>query len=227
MYSKVLNFNVQFGVKVYDVPQEGVFEEDTVEFCLKLIREEVRELEEAVEEKDYIETIDALADIVYVVLGMGTRMGIWIDDTYSGGTCRVWIEVFDEEPCLVEYCVRKVVCGLGMLEEMVDEKDMNGVGDCLLDLFRFALNMGNALGVDMERAFDLVHENNMSKLCNCEEEAKRTVEYYELNKDKLGYDSPSYRLAPDGVHWVVFNMSTKKILKSISWKPVDLRVLIE
>ena len=75
--------------------------------------------------------------------------------------------------------------------------------------------------------FNLVHENNMSKLCKTEEEAQRSVKYYEENKSKLGYDSPAYRKAPDNVHWVVYNQSTKKILKSIEWKPVDLTYLLK
>ena len=66
----------------------------------------------------------------------------------------------------------------------------------------------------------------MSKLCKTEEEAQQSVEYYIQNKEQLGYDSPAYRRAPDGIHWVVYNESTKKILKSINWKPVDLTEIV-
>ncbi|QKF94271.1 phosphoribosyl-ATP pyrophosphohydrolase [Fadolivirus algeromassiliense] len=154
-FEKVVDFNYQFGVLPSKElnPKPDVIEKDPnlVEFCLKLIREEVKELEHGVKTNDYVETVDALADILYVVYGMGCR-----------------------------------------------------------------------IGVDMDKAFSLVHDNNMSKLCKTEEEAQRSVKYYEDNKAKLGYDSPAYRLAPDGVHWVVYNQSTKKVLKSIEWKPVDL-----
>lgn len=159
-FEKVVDFNVQFGVLESTTlkPKLDIFDKDPkqVEFCLKLIREEVKELEEAVKQKDYIEMVDALADIIYVVQGMGARVGI-----------------------------------------------------------------------DMDKAFNLVHENNMSKLCKTEEEATASVTYYEQNKEKLGYDSPAYRRAPDNVHWVVYNKSTKKILKSINWKPVDLTTLCQ
>ena len=70
-----------------------------------MITEEYNELLEAVENHDYVETVDALADIMYVVLGMG-----------------------------------------------------------------------RAIGVDLQKAFDIVHDSNMSKLCVSEEEAKQTVE---------------------------------------------------
>ena len=79
------------------------------------------------------------------------------------------------------------------------------------------------IGMNLKTAFDIVHDNNMSKLCVSEEAAQQSVEHYIKNKEKLGYDTPSYRKAPDDIHWVVYNQSTKKILKSIDWKPVDLK----
>lgn len=154
-FEKVVDFNTQFGVlqskELKPKPDILISDPQQVEFCLKLIREEMKELEQAVKELDYIEVVDALADITYVVFGMCARIGVNLDD-----------------------------------------------------------------------AFNLVHDNNMSKLCKTEDEAMRSVEFYENNKDTLGYDSPAYRKAPDDVHWVVYNKSTKKILKSIEWKPVDL-----
>jgi len=159
-FEKVVDFNHEFGVLPSKnlTPKKDIFDKDPnqVEFCLKLIREECKELEQAVKEKDYVETVDALADILYVVYGMGARIGLNLDN-----------------------------------------------------------------------AFTLVHENNMSKLCKTEEEAKRSVEYYQQNKEKFGYDSPAYRKAPDDVHWVVYNQSTKKVLKSIEWKSVDLTSVCE
>jgi predicted HAD superfamily Cof-like phosphohydrolase len=157
-FQKVVNFNTQFGIKLHQTPQSKIFdnESNNVEFAMKLIREEVKELEEAVKNKDYIETVDALADILYVVYGMSAR-----------------------------------------------------------------------IGCNMDKVFDIVHKNNMSKLCSSEEEANKSVEYYLSNKAKLGYDSPTYRLAEDGKHYVVYNESTKKVVKSIKWIPVDLTFLIK
>ena len=154
-FQKVVDFNFNFGVLESRtlVPKPDIITKDPqqVEFCLKLIREEMKELEQAVKDNDYVETVDALMDILYVVNGMAAR-----------------------------------------------------------------------IGVDADAAFDLVHVNNMSKLCRTEEDAQESVKFYIDNKEKLGYDSPAYRKAPDNVHWVVYNQSTKKILKSIKWQPVDL-----
>ena len=70
---------------------------------------------------------------------------------------------------------------------------------------------------DADKAFELVHKSNMTKLCVSEQEAKDTVKSYESD-DR--YDSPAYRLSDDGKHYVVYNKSTSKILKSINYNPV-------
>ena len=159
-FQKVVDFNKQFGVPIFDFPQVNIFDENPklVDLRMGLIREEVRELEDGVKNKDLVETVDALADILYVVYGMGA-----------------------------------------------------------------------SIGVDLDEAFRLVHESNMSKLCKSEEEAKHTVEWYEdqFNNKQLPYDSPGYRKSSDGNYWVVYNKSTGKILKSINYSPVDLKTFIE
>ncbi len=158
-FEKVLDFNQKFGVTVHDTPQPTIFDDDKhlVNLRMDLIREEVRELEEAVKEKDMLETVDALGDILYVVYGMGV-----------------------------------------------------------------------SIGVDLDEAFRLIHDSNMSKLCKSEEEAVQTVEWHqkEFDEGRLAYDSPAWRLSDDGQYWVVYNKSTGKILKSINYHPVDLKPVI-
>jgi predicted HAD superfamily Cof-like phosphohydrolase len=155
-YEKVIEFNKAFGVHTETKPNSKVFDNPKlIDYRLSLVLEEINELMEAVQNKDFVETIDALADIEYVVLGFFT-----------------------------------------------------------------------ALGVNGDKAFDVVHNSNMSKLCVSEEEAKKTVEYYNAHFDKHGYDSPTYRLSDDGVHFVVYNKSTSKILKSINYTPADFKEIL-
>lgn len=54
----------------------------------------------------------------------------------------------------------------------------------------------------------------MTKFCNTEQEAIDTVQWYKENERR--YDSPTYRKSPDGEHWVVYNKSNDKALKSIT-----------
>ena len=158
-FEKIGEFNKAFGVKEHDIPQQTIIKDDpkTIEYRLSLITEEYKELIEAVEQNDFVETVDALSDIMYVVLGMG-----------------------------------------------------------------------RAIGVDLDKAFDIVHKSNMSKLCVSEEEAQQTVEWYKQQsaEGKLSYDTPNYRKSDDGKHWVVYNESTSKILKSINYTPADFKSIL-
>lgn len=51
--------------------------------ALALIREEVRELEEAVQAEDMVEVLDALGDILVVTYGMAYRLGYNVDEVYD------------------------------------------------------------------------------------------------------------------------------------------------
>jgi predicted HAD superfamily Cof-like phosphohydrolase len=280
-FQKVVNFNNQFGVKLYTTPQFDICESEpnNVEFCLKLIREEVKELHEAIDNKDFIETVDALADILYVVYGMGARIGTNMDYMFNlcikamgstdnvenmdiskldyslnGSTHKDTITTFQnvlnnlssfkdvkgmEEFKFVKtnvatfnsnqmdnvmISVDSIDKTMKQLEASVIKKDYLEILICLCGIMASSYTMSAILGVDMDYAFDIVHENNMSKLCSNGEEAINTVLHY-MAKKELGYDSPACRLGPDNKHWVVFNESTKKILKSIKWKEVDLNIM--
>ena len=149
-FKKVCDFNKQFGVK--QLPNPSLEDEKFIDSRMALIREEMRELEDSVKNKDMVETVDALTDIMYVVLGMA----------YS-------------------------------------------------------------LNIDLDKAFDIVHESNMSKMCCSEEKAIETVEWYKKNDNR--YDTPSYRKNENG-NFIVYNESTRKILKSIDYTPADLACVI-
>lgn len=153
-FEKVKEFNRAFEMRVNDEPRRDIFtsDPDNVKLAMNLIREEVKELEDAVKEHDYGEVRDAIADILYVVYGMADRFGIKADEDFAN-----------------------------------------------------------------------VHDSNMSKLCNSEEEARQTVDSYQL-KFKEGtspYDSPYYYKVNGKEKWIVKNKSTGKALKSINYRAVD------
>merc|ERR1712032_964575 len=104
---------------------------------------------------------------------------------------------------------------------------MGALGDILYVVY----GAGGAFGVNLDQAFDLIHKSNMTKLCKTEDEAKETVEWYEKNKTgpdgKYPYDTPSYRLSPDGKYYVPYNESTGKILKSINYSPVKFDTILQ
>ena len=157
-FEKVNDFHKAFGLSSHTEPQLEIFKDTkTVDLRLNLIAEEFKELQDAVKEKDFVEVIDALSDILYVVYGTGVSFGI-----------------------------------------------------------------------DLDKSFDLVHNSNMTKLCISEEEAEKTVTWYKdrYTEGKSPYDTPCYRKAGDNIHWVVYNKSSGKILKSINYKPVSFESML-
>ena len=80
----------------------------------------------------------------------------------------------------------------------------------------FALySVGYFCHFDIDKLFTEIHRSNMSKLCNSEREAIDTVNWYASNNKQ--YTSPSYFQAIDEKHWIVFDKSSDKRLKSIKY----------
>ena len=67
-----------------DVKKEPQFpDEKTVKLRFDLINEELKELEQAMSEKDLKEIADALTDILYVTYGAGCAYGIDLDKCFK------------------------------------------------------------------------------------------------------------------------------------------------
>jgi predicted HAD superfamily Cof-like phosphohydrolase len=120
---------------------------------------------------------------------------------------------------------KNVKLRIGLIDEEYNElkdatkiKDRKEVVDALVDILYVVYGAGDSFGIDLDKAFSLVHESNMSKVCDTEEIAKETVEWYKQNETR--YDSPTYKKSKN--YYVVYNESTGKTLKSIKYKPVDL-----
>ena len=104
------------------------------------------------------------------------------------------------------------------LVDAVKANDFTEIVDALADILYVVYGAGSSFGVDLNKAFDIVHSSNMSKLCRSEAEARLTVEWYRREKLDV-YDSPDYRKSECGKYWIVFNRSSGKILKSINYTP--------
>ena len=132
-------------------------------------------------------------------------------------------ELFDDKK-LIKLRLALIDEEVKELKDAIKEKDIVEVADALADILYVVYGAGASFGIDLDKAYKLVHQSNMSKLCKTEDEAIKTVESYK-EKYKNGtspYDSPNYRLSDDESYYVVFNESTGKILKSINYSPVDL-----
>jgi len=80
-FNKVKTFMETFGQEVKTKPS---FSSDKINSLrYDLIREELEELKEAMENKDLLEVADALTDILYVTYGAGHAFGIDLDQCFE------------------------------------------------------------------------------------------------------------------------------------------------
>ena len=80
-FNKVGTFMKTFGQEVKTKPS---FSTDKInKLRLDLIKEELRELTEAMNNKDLLEVADALTDILYVTYGAGHAFGINLDECFE------------------------------------------------------------------------------------------------------------------------------------------------
>ena len=80
-FDKVGIFMKTFGQEVKDKPSFS--SEKINQLRLNLIKEELEELEEAMNNKDLVEVADALTDILYVTYGAGHALGINLDKCFN------------------------------------------------------------------------------------------------------------------------------------------------
>ena len=80
-FEKVGAFMKTFGQEIKKSPS---FSTDKINHLrLSLIKEELKELEDAMNKKDLVEVADALTDILYVTYGAGHAFGINLDKCFE------------------------------------------------------------------------------------------------------------------------------------------------
>ncbi len=108
------------------------------------------------------------------------------------------------------------------LKEALINKDLKGVLDALVDL-QYVLDGAIhefGMGKIFADVFKEVHNANMSKTCDSEQEALDTVEKYKTEGVETYHSQHNGR-------WLVYRTSDNKVLKSINWKEADLSKFIK
>jgi predicted HAD superfamily Cof-like phosphohydrolase len=80
-FNKVKTFMETFGQEVKTKPSFSTDKINNLRY--DLIKEELEELKEAMENKDLLEVADALTDILYVTYGAGHAFGIDLDQCFD------------------------------------------------------------------------------------------------------------------------------------------------
>lgn len=262
--SLVANFNYLFGVISYKYPNSNSvefnkfnsfsesFNKSQVNLRCGLINEEIKELEQAIKDKNPIEIVDALCDILYVVAGAKVYFNLPIDNKITTDTDNMQNITNTLDLLLKKSDITFIESVVSMEDEIVNKilneiLDYNNVLGNLTELFvnerkkeyhklfvehfikfydetldKIVVNvfsMSKLFNLNIVHLFEIVHNSNMTKICENEENANETVEWYKINESR--YKEPSYRKIHfnDKDYFVIYDIETKKILKSIKYIP--------
>jgi len=109
---------------------------------------------------------------------------------------------------------------LDELKQAVEENDIVGVLDAILDITYVGLGNGAlvfGLKDKIEPGYAEVQASNLSKVCKTEEEARLTV--IKRSKEQ---DEPCH-FEKIGEYWIVYRTRDSKVMKSINYFKPDLK----
>lgn len=108
------------------------------------------------------------------------------------------------------------------MEVAILERDLVGIADALCDL-QYVLAgaiLEFGLGEKFNDLFNEVQRSNMSKACRSEEEAIKTVLFYQEK------DGTECYYKQEGDKWLVYRKSDNKTIKSVGYSPANLEKLL-
>lgn len=243
-FNDVGEFHELFEHPMKTTPDIKIFDENQklVNLRIGLIEEESKELNEAIKQKDFIEIADALADILYVVLGAGHAFGVNLVDEYNSlllifnnfeeikkqdfdlKNKKPFVNVFTDNYKELYQKLNNFNNLIIDFKEVIKTKKMDDVSTFLALIIFKVYDFSYFLNLDIDDIFDRVHKSNMTKACKTEKEAIETVEY--INKDKK-YKEPSYKPSKNNKYWIIYDKSTGKTLKSKYYNAVNLSYLMD
>jgi len=134
-------------------------------------------------------------------------------------------DILTTDPSLINFRLDLINEEFNELKEAVQKNDMTEVIDALGDILYVVYGMGVSLGIDLDKAFKIIHESNLSKLCSTEKEAIASLAHYKTLPD-FANTNIAYRQSKYGNFFVIYNVDTGKILKSILFKLPNFSELI-
>lgn len=205
--NKVKEFQLASGQPVSDVPYE--LTKDEYDFRDSLLREEIKELRDAIVDNNRVEILDALCDIKYVNDGTANMIGYnQYDDAYY-----------------ISYGYHPFPTDKYAIESYFQDLDgfsFNDITESVDDINDAVIVLAKCFGFTLENfltALDRVHLSNMSKFCIDTKTADKTRDFY-LSQ---GIETI---LEPRNKVTVVYRKEDRKVLKSVEYHPVVLDDLI-
>ena len=220
-----------------------------------LIFEEYNELLDAFREKDIVEVIDALTDILYVTYGAGVALGLDLDASFPDATMKFRRREFDRSKTHFENIVwaytlennkiKKTIFNEGRESELNSimvftktlDRDMELLYKILIEFqqtekLEETLNKINykiySLGVLLRINLDISFDivHRSNMSKVCKDKETAILTVENYKNNDTRYDSPvMYKL--DDTKYIVRNESTGKALKSIEYTPADFTSMLK
>lgn len=189
-FQKVSEFNYVTGVEKLE------YGEEVDKLSKDLIKEELQEHREALAQKDRVEELDAICDLIYV--GLRLRYKNYYFDISRNPAINVFHLAYEE--------IQERVAGDAFVT------DFNLFLPDFIKLSPFSLET-------IKQAFDEVHRSNMSKFCTTEEDALASVQIYESKGVITDYKKV-------GDYYIIYRFVDDKTLKGIHYSPPSLQDLV-
>lgn len=217
-------FHEVFGHPHETAPILNVFENNMklVNFRIGLIREETREFADEISKNKLIHAIDAICDTIYVVTGTYHAIGCKFPQTENS-------DLYTFEPVenefhnsVLELKTESLQNSIELFNSLVDglsnsasNNDFDGFVHILHTIHKECYNVANVLKFNIDLMFNVVQQSNMSKVCETEELANKSVEWYKENEKR--YTDPSYKKSTSTNYWIIYDKATSKTLKSMPY----------
>lgn len=196
-----------------------------VNFRISLIDEEIEEFADEIQKNRLIHAIDAICDTLYVVTGSYHALGVSYPETMVDGVEQIYTfepvengfhdSVLELSATSLQNSIdlfRSLVNGL---KSCVANYDFDGFVHVLHSIHNECYNVARTLQFNVDLMFNIVQNCNMSKVCETEELAQESVEWYKETQTR--YADPSYKKSNSTNYWIVFDNATSKALKSKNW----------
>jgi predicted HAD superfamily Cof-like phosphohydrolase len=127
----------------------------------------------------------------------------------------------DENRCKLR--VALIAEELKEFEEAIAQQDIVAVADALADI-QYVLSgaiLEFGLGDKFKALFEEVQRSNMSKACDSEADAQRTVEHYKKK------DGTECYYKEEAGKWLVYRKADNKTIKGINYSPAELASIVK
>lgn len=179
-YEQVIEFMNTFGQEVPDDWKMPTTKLANLRY--NLIKEEIQELQDAINDDDIVEIADAMTDILYVVHGALAAFGM----THMLNSYEKEIPVLQKthipDVYTAAYFMRYLNQHLERMNESFISTDTAEVAkaqiyDSLTLLAIATYNFAHNCGIDIYKCFEEVHSSNMSKVCKTRIEGENSIQW--------------------------------------------------